>query len=294
MTLLGTPITADLFLLLAILFGAIAGSFLSMLVYRLPQMMETSWKRECQQALNQPVEADTTLTLSLPNSFCPHCHHPLRLIDNLPVFGFLFNRGRCHFCHHPIGWRYITLELLSILIAITATLHWGPTPHAMAAMLFGWLLLALLFIDLEHRLLPDLLTQILLWSGLIINQSALFALPSEALWGAIAGYLILWSLFHLHYWISGREGIGRGDFKLLAALGGWCGWTLLPQILLTASVSALLITLPLLLIQRSRNRDTSSLFTTAIPFGPFLAIGGWVSLFWGERLNELLTQGLSG
>ncbi|HIJ21957.1 MAG: prepilin peptidase [Gammaproteobacteria bacterium] len=286
------------FLVLSTLLGAIAGSFLSMLVYRLPLIMRQQWHAECCQLLSTPEEkADNTLSLSLPRSFCPHCRHPLRLIDNIPITGYLLNGGKCHFCASPIGWRYISVELLGIAIAVIAALHWGPSLHALAAMLFGWILIALLFIDLEHQLLPDPLTLSLLWSGLLLNQStALFTSPSNALWGTVAGYLILWLIYHLHKLLTGREGMGHGDFKLLAALGAWCGATLLPQIILLASLSALAIALPLLLIQRirSKSRDNTSVTTTAIPFGPYLALGGWLSLLYGEVINSLLIPGLTG
>lgn len=265
----------------AIISGAIAGSFLSMLVHRLPLIMQQQWKHECRKFLELDGEEggdDTQISLSLPRSHCPHCNHQLRLADNIPVIGFLLNRGRCNHCNHSIGWRYLTLELLAITVAVAATINFGPSSSAIATMFFGWVLLALLFIDLEHQLLPDQLTQILLWSGLIVNQWGLFTTPSGALFGAVAGYLVLWIIFHLYRMVTGREGMGGGDLKLLAALGAWCGWTLLPQILLIASLGGLLIAVPWMLL---RKHKSSPLLLTAIPFGPFLAIGGWVAILWG-------------
>ncbi len=275
-----------IFLLLSMIVGALIGSFLTMLVHRLPRMMERNWRAECHQYLQ--IETDKEKeeraeNLAFPGSHCPHCKHPLHWTDNIPILGYLINRGRCRYCGEPIHWRYLFLELLSVAVAITAAVQFGPGLNAMAAMGFGWTLLALLFIDLEHQLLPDELTLPLLWSGLLLNQFSLFAPPAEALWGAVAGFLSLWIIFHLHRLLSGRSGMGRGDFKLFAALGGWCGWTVLPQILLIASVSAMIIALPLLLV--SRQPDSRTLMTTAIPFGPFLAIGGWVTLFWGDLLS---------
>ncbi len=276
------------FMVVAIISGAIAGSFLSMVVHRLPLIMRQQWKRECREFLElegKEASGASEISLSAPRSHCPLCNHQLRLVDNIPVIGFLLNRGHCNHCNHPIGWRYLTLELLGITVAITATLHFGPSSSAVASMWFGWILLALLFIDLEHRLLPDQLTYILLWSGLIINQWGLFTTPSGALFGAAAGYLVLWSIFHLYKMVTGREGMGGGDLKLLAALGAWCGWTLLPQILLVASLCGLLVTVPWILLKKE---SSYPLLLTAIPFGPFLAVAGWIALLWPTLLDIML------
>lgn len=282
------------FLILSLVMGAIFGSFLSMLVHRLPRMMEREWQNECQQLLHperEPEPSTPRESLAFPNSYCPHCREPLRWIDNLPVVGFLLNRGHCHHCGATIHWRYLALEMISIAVAATAALQFGPGLQAVTATLFSWTLLALLFIDLEHQLLPDSLTLPLLWGGLLLNQQQLFTSSSSAIWGAVTGYLVLWSVFHLYRLLTGKIGMGRGDFKLFAALGAWCGWALLPQILLIASLSGILIALPLLLRQQS---STTPLLTTAIPFGPFLALGGWVSLFWGDLLNPLLLGLIGG
>ncbi len=284
-------------LLLIGILGAVIGSFLSMLVYRLPRIMQRQWRSECQEFLGveDGAEGEKKESLWLPRSHCPHCSHPLRLVDNIPVIGFLLNRGHCNHCNHPIGWRYLTIELLAIAVAITATLHFDQPLHASAAMGFGWILLALLFIDLEHQLLPDPLTQILLWSGLLVNQWDLFAAPSEALWGAVAGYLALWMVFHLYRLVTGCSGMGGGDLKLFAALGAWCGWLLLPQILLIASLSGIVVGIPFILSKRkkgepggiARNSVTPIWAVTPIPFGPFLALGGWIALLWGGEINRL-------
>ncbi len=299
------------FLTAAIVMGAIIGSFITMLVHRLPRIMERQWREECRAflQLDQGAEGSVSdglppepmqkpnkrgFSLAYPPSHCPHCSHPLRLIDNIPLFGFLLNRGRCHHCGHTIGWRYLTIELLSIVVAVMAAVVFGPGLQAVAAMGFGWTLLALLFIDLEHQLLPDPLTMTLLWSGLLLNQQHLFASPSAALWGAVSGYLALWGVLHLYRLVTGRSGMGGGDLKLLAALGAWCGWTLLPQILLFASLSGLLIATPLLLLQRSSGESAdTNLYRTPIPFGPFLALAGWITLLWGASLESLpVTIGL--
>ncbi|MBT3309068.1 MAG: prepilin peptidase [Gammaproteobacteria bacterium] len=276
------------FLIFSMLMGAIIGSFLTMLVHRLPRIMEREWHSECQQLLTPETTQEITQeaieeSLAFPGSYCPHCNHPLRWIDNLPILGFLLNRGRCHHCDTAIHWRYLLLELMSVAVATSTALLLGPGLQAVAVMLFSWVLLALLFIDLEHQLLPDSLTYLLLWSGLLFNQLQLFTTPSSALWGAVAGYLSLWSVFHIYRLLTGKIGMGRGDFKLFAALGAWCGWAVLPQILLIASFSGILIALPLLLLKQ--RPSSSPILTTAIPFGPFLAIGGWITVTWGDLLN---------
>ncbi len=278
------------FLISSILVGAIIGSFLTMLVHRLPRILQREWQQECQHLLDSEINSTADVppeSLASPASYCPHCRQPLRWIDNIPLLGYLFNHGHCHNCDASIHWRYPLLELLAIAIALTTTLHFGPGLQAVVAAFAGWALLALLFIDLEHQLLPDSITLPLLWSGLLINQQQLFTSSTNALWGAVFGYLSLWLVFHLYRTFTGREGLGRGDFKLFAALGAWCGWALLPQILLIASVSGILLAFPLLL-----RKQEAPLMTTAIPFGPFLALGGWFTLLFGDLLNPFILAGL--
>ncbi|MBT3347298.1 MAG: prepilin peptidase [Thiotrichales bacterium] len=273
------------------IFGAVAGSFISMLVHRLPNILQRQWNDECRAYLTEQnknkdystassVDEPPPESLAFPNSYCPHCNSPLRLIDNIPIFGFLINRGRCHNCSNTIHWRYLAIELLGVCVAILSILTFGVDISAVAAMLFGWTLLALLFIDLEHQLLPDSLTQLLLWGGLLINSKAIFTTLNSSLWGAVLGYLSLWLILHIYRIITGRDGMGYGDLKLLAALGAWCGWEMLPQIILIASITGILISIPALL------RSNKAL-TSAIPFGPFLAIGGWSALLWGESINNI-------
>ncbi len=277
------------FLLLSMVVGAIIGSFLTVVVHRLPQMMERSWQQACQPlspSCSEPLATEESL--SFPGSYCPHCRHSLRWRDNLPLLGYLLNRGRCRQCQAPIHWRYPLLELLGVSVAALSALQFGPGLQAITATILGWALLALLFIDLEHQLLPDSITLPLLWAGLLLNHHfTLFTAPSSALWGGVAGYLALWSVYQAHHFWTGREGIGRGDFKLLAALGAWCGWELLPQILLMASLGAIVIALPLLL-----RKSATPVMTTAIPFGPFLAVSGWFTLLWGSLLTPVMLHSL--
>jgi len=281
------------FLMVSLLLGAVVGSFLTMLVHRLPRILERTWHTECQSLLGlNPATTTNHENLAFPRSYCPNCHQPIHWYRNLPLLGYLSTGGHCDHCDQPIPFRYLLLELLAISVAAIAATHWGPGSQAIAAMGLGWTLLALLFIDLQHQILPDPLTQPLLWGGLILNQFSLFTSPEASVWGAIAGYLLFWSIFHLYQKLTGREGMGHGDFKLLAALGAWCGWIMLPQIVLIASIGGLLVGLPMLLLKNGHNRLTQQVRTTPIPFGPFLATAGWVALLWGEEINRLIGLGV--
>ena len=277
------------FLVASLLLGAVMGSFLTMLTHRLPRMLEQAWHTECQTILRvAPTTTAERENLAFPRSYCPSCHQPIHWYRNIPLLGYLAARGRCNHCNQPIPLRYLLLELLAIAVAAIATIHWGPGLAAIAAMGFGWTLLALLFIDLQHQLLPDQITLPLLWSGLILNQFSLFTSPEASLWGAIAGYLLLWIIFHLYQQLTGREGMGHGDFKLLAALGAWCGWIALPQILLIASIGGLLVGLPTLLLKNGQSQLREQIRTVPIPFSPFLAAAGWIALLWGEHINQMI------
>lgn len=282
------------FLVASLLLGAVMGSFLTMLVHRLPRILERTWHSECQTALGiDPTTTAKQESLAFPRSYCPNCQQPIHWYRNLPLLGYLTAQGRCDHCKQPIPLRYLLLELLAMAVAAIAAIHWGPGLPAIAAMGFGWTLLALLFIDLQHQLLPDNLTLPLLWSGLILNQFSHFTSPEASLWGAIAGYLLLWTIFQLYQQLTGREGMGRGDFKLLAALGAWCGWMALPQILLIASIGGLLAGLPVLLLKKDGNPLREQMRSVPIPFGPFLAIAGWIALLWGAQINQLIGLGVS-
>ncbi len=290
------PFPSELFLPLSLLFGAIIGSFLTMLVYRLPRMMEQQWREECRSLLEQPepFPQKPKENLVWPRSHCPHCKTPLKIWQNLPLFGYLLQRGKCHFCGEKIPIRYFLIEVFSVGIAGLATLHFSATITAIYAMIFGWILIALAFIDAEHQLLPDSLTYPLLWLGLPINLNHTFAPIDDVIWGAVAGYLLLWGISKSYKLLRGREGIGLGDAKLLAALGAWFGWQMLPLILLIAAVTALLIALPMILLnQRGASQNQSpnqieALQFSSIPFGPFLAISGGLLLFWGTEIQQWL------
>ncbi|TXZ06791.1 prepilin peptidase [Vibrio mimicus] len=271
-----------LFPVLATLFGLIVGSFLNVVIYRLPKIMEREWRADCSDSFPEygisPPEGQ--LTLSLPRSTCPHCQTPIRVIDNIPVVSWLALRGKCSHCKAPISARYPLIELFTALVSLMVSTQLSFSPFAVAALLFSYVLIAATFIDLDTMLLPDQLTLPLLWSGIAL---ALFGLSpvslTDAVIGAMAGYLSLWSIYWLFKLLTGKEGMGYGDFKLLAALGAWLGWQQLPVIVLLSSVVGLLFGLIQLRLQKQG-------IDKAFPFGPYLAIAGWIALLWGNTVID--------
>ncbi len=271
-------------ILCTLLLGLLTGSFLNVVVYRLPKMLLRDWQTQAREILKLPAtNDDQTFNLILPNSSCPHCAHEIKPWENIPIFSWLFLRGKCSACKAPISKRYPLVELTCGLLSAYVAWHFGFTWQTGAMLVLTWGLLAMSLIDADHQLLPDALVLPLLWLGLIINQFSLFASPADALWGAIAGYLSLWSVYWLFKLVTGKEGMGYGDFKLLAMLGAWGGWQILPlTILLSSLVGAVLGVIML----RLRNAETS----TPIPFGPYLAIAGWIALLWGEQITASYLQ----
>ncbi|MES2820530.1 MAG: A24 family peptidase [Pseudomonadota bacterium] len=272
------------FVLCALLLGLLIGSFLNVVVYRLPKMLQRDWQDQAREILELPAAAEgETFNLLLPNSRCPHCSHEIRPWENLPVISYLALRGKCSSCKAPISKRYPLVELACGLLSAYVAWHFGFTWQAGAMLVLTWGLLAMSLIDADHQLLPDALVLPLLWLGLIVNGFGLFTSLETALWGAIFGYLSLWSVYWLFKLITGKEGMGFGDFKLLAMLGAWGGWQILPlTILLSSLVGAVLG----LLMLRLRNAETS----TPIPFGPYLAIAGWIALLWGDTITANYLQ----
>lgn len=272
------------FVLCALLIGLLVGSFLNVVIYRLPKMMQRDWREQAREILELPAEPQTaTFNLVLPNSSCPHCAHEIKPWENIPVISYLLLRGKCSSCKAPISLRYPLVELTCGLLSAYIAWHFGFTWQAGAMLLLTWGLLAMSLIDADHQLLPDSLVLPLLWLGLIANSFGLFTSLEDALWGAIAGYLSLWSVYWLFKLVTGKEGMGYGDFKLLAMLGAWGGWQVLPlTILLSSLVGAVLG----LIMLRLRNAETS----TPIPFGPYLAIAGWIALLWGEQITASYLQ----
>ncbi|PTB21173.1 prepilin peptidase [Trinickia symbiotica] len=267
----------------AIVFGLVIGSFLNVVAHRLPVMLERAWRLEVSEATGEPPDADglpARYNLWLPRSACPHCGHVLRAWENIPLLSYLLLRGRCSACRAPIGVRYPAVELASGALAALALFRFGPSGAALAAFGLCAALLAMSAIDIETRLLPDSLTLPLLWAGLIVNFADTFASLREAVAGAIVGYLFLWGVYWVFRFVRGIEGMGYGDFKLLAAIGAWLGWAALPQVVLISAVTGALVGLLATGLGRMR-------FQEPLPFGPFLAAGGAATLFCGTPLFHL-------
>ncbi|MCB1876479.1 MAG: prepilin peptidase [Chromatiales bacterium] len=264
---------------LAGVFGLMVGSFLNVVIHRLPIMMERDWRRQCAELLGQPAPEmdEPPLSLSRPRSRCPNCGHQISAAENIPVLSFLFLKGKCSSCGWAIPIRYPVIETATALLSVVVVMRFGFTWESLFALGFTWTLLAASVIDFDHQLLPDDLTLPLLWAGLALSLGGWFVAPTESIIGAMAGYLSLWSLYKVHKALTGREGMGYGDFKLLGALGAWMGWQALPVILLFSSLVGALVGIGLIAL---RGRDKS----IPIPFGPYLAAAGWITLMWGDAI----------
>ncbi|WP_278401439.1 MULTISPECIES: prepilin peptidase [Stutzerimonas] len=272
------------FVLFAALLGLLIGSFLNVLIYRLPIMMQREWRAQALEYLECPPEpVRERFNLLLPSSRCPHCDHQIRSWENIPLVSWLALRGKCSSCRAPISSRYPLVELACGLLSGYVAWHFGLTWQAGAMLFLTWGLVAMSMIDIDHQLLPDSLVLPLLWLGLILNSFGLFVSLESALWGAVAGYLSLWSVYWLFKLVTGKEGMGYGDFKLLAMLGAWGGWQVLPLTILLSSVVGAVLGTILLRVQRAES-------STPIPFGPYLAIAGWIALLWGDRITESYLQ----
>jgi leader peptidase (prepilin peptidase) / N-methyltransferase len=263
--------------LTTLVLGLLIGSFLNVVILRLPKMLEQDWAIQCSAFLEQPEPKHEKITLSTPNSTCPKCNHAIKPWENIPVISYLFLQGRCSQCKNKISIRYPLVELVTALLSVAVISVFGASYAGLAALVLTWILVALTMIDADTQLLPDNITLPLLWAGLILNYFGLFTTLPHALWGAIFGYLSLWSVFHAFKLITGKEGMGYGDFKLLAALGAWFGWQALPVIILLSSVVGAVIGISMIII---KGKDKN----IPIPFGPYLAIAGWIYLIYGDEL----------
>src|SRR5210317_776488 len=258
--------------------GLVVGSFLNVVIYRLPLMMETRWRKDCCELLEVPQEKEAPrLTLATPNSHCPHCGSAIKPWQNIPVLSYLLLRGKCAVCGVGISLRYPTIELVTGLLTLSLAWYFALSPALLGAVIFTWALVTLTMIDVDHKLLPDDITLPLLWLGLLFNIGGTYVSLADAVIGAMAGYLILWSVYWLFKLTTGKEGMGYGDFKLLAALGAWLGWQSLPVIILLSSLVGAVCGIALMVIKR-RGKEIP------IPFGPYLAMAGWIALLWGEAL----------
>lgn len=269
-------------ILVCVLFGLLVGSFLNVVIHRIPKMMEATWRQEARELLEQPApkgeETPPIFNLVTPGSHCPHCNHRIRWYENVPVVSWAMLKGRCSSCQAAISKRYPIIELLTGLVAGLCAWRFGYDPWLIFMLYGSFTLLALAVIDLDTTLLPDDLTYPLLWAGLLASVLGVspVSLP-DAVIGAMAGYLALWSLYWVFKLLTGKEGMGYGDFKLLAALGAWLGWQYLPVVVLLSSVVGLVFAVSMM-ASGSVKRDQG------IPFGPYLAIAGWIALLWGEMI----------
>mgnify|MGYP001231132364 CR=1 FL=1 len=267
-----------------VILGLTVGSFLNVVIYRLPIMLERQWKRDCCEFLDVQPESDTTnqtpFNLAVPHSTCPNCGHAIKPWENIPIISYVFLRGKCSSCKISISVRYPLVETTTGVLSGLVAWQLGFGIELLLGLIFTWSLICLTLIDADHKLLPDNITLPLLWLGLLANTQNLFTDLHSAVIGAAAGYLSLWSVFWVFKILRGKEGMGYGDFKLLAALGAWCGWQQLTLIIIiSAGLGAIIGTLILQLSGKNRSEP--------IPFGPYLAGAGWVAFFWGDELTQL-------
>jgi len=267
------------FTALCALLGLFVGSFLNVVIHRLPVMMEREWQAEAASLRGESPPEQPRFNLATPRSRCPHCGHLIGAIENIPVVSYLLLRGRCRHCSGPISPRYPLVEFFCALASGFTAFHFGFGLQAAGALIFVWAMVALCFIDLDTQLLPDSITLPLLWLGLLLNLGGTFTDLPSAVVGAAAGYLSLWSVFWLFKLATGKEGMGYGDFKLLAAIGAWLGWQILPLAILLSSVVGAVVGIALILL-RQHGREIP------IPFGPYLAAAGLLALFWGAPLTS--------
>jgi leader peptidase (prepilin peptidase)/N-methyltransferase len=271
-------LTPDLvFAVCAGAFGLVIGSFLNVVIYRLPIIMQAEWQAQCVELAGGEPDTQTRFNLLVPGSHCPACKTPLRIRDNVPLVSYFARRGRCAHCGAAISLRYPIVEALTAALSVWVAWRFGFSLAGLAALGFTFVLIALTFIDADTTLLPDSLTLPLVWAGLLLNVNGTFVPVQQAVLGAAAGYLVLWSIYWLFKLATGKEGMGYGDFKLLAALGAWFGWKMLLPILLLSSVVGAMVGIVLLILAR-RGRDIP------IPFGPYLAAAGFIALVYGEDI----------
>jgi leader peptidase (prepilin peptidase)/N-methyltransferase len=274
----------DALIVVAVLFGLVAGSFLNVVIYRLPITLSARWEAECAEASGKEAGANREpFNLAHPRSACPHCGHMIRAWENIPVLSYLALRGKCSNGSKPISKRYPAVELLAAALAGLVAWRFGFGVQALALIVLAWALVALSFIDVDHQILPDVMVLPFLWLGLLLNMQNVFATLPDAVYGAAAGYLSLWLVFHAFKLLTGKEGMGYGDFKLFALFGAWLGWQLLPLIILLASLVGAVVGLVLILaLGRDRRQP--------IPFGPYLCAAGFLAALWGHDLTTWYLQ----
>jgi leader peptidase (prepilin peptidase)/N-methyltransferase len=261
------------------IFGLLIGSFLNVVIYRVPKMYQRAWENEVAEEQDQPLPHTDRFNLMVPRSACPHCGHKITALENIPVVSYLVLRGRCSNCKAPISPRYPIIEAATGVLSGLVVWHFGTGLVGIGALVFLFLLIAMTWIDYDTYMLPDNMTLPLMWLGLLINLNGALVPLHDAVVGAAAGYMALWSIYWLFKLVTGKEGMGYGDFKLLAALGAWMGWTMLPTIILLSSVVGAVVGISLIVFA-GRDRDKH------IPFGPYLAGAGLIALLWGDRIGQ--------
>ncbi len=279
MTFIGSLTEPALFPWIAFAIGAAVGSFLNVVIHRLPKMMEREWAAQCAELRGETVDEGKPYSIARPRSHCPACGHQITVFENIPLLSWLWLRAKCSDCGARISVRYPLIELAAGVIGVYCAVRFGPGITAIAAMVFLWGILAASAIDIDTQLLPDSITLPLLWLGLLVNISGTFVDLRSAVIGAAAGYLILWSVYWAFKIATGKEGMGFGDFKLLAAIGAWCGWQSLPLTILASSLIGAIVGVALIIIAR-RGKNVP------IPFGPYLGAAGALSLLWGPQLTR--------
>ena len=276
--------------------GLLVGSFLNVVIYRLPVMFKREWRKDCctylEENYNAKIELNTDneptqpFNLVKPDSTCPSCAHQIRAWENIPIISYILLKAKCSNCKTPISIRYPMIELLSACLAALCAWHFGFSHAGAAAILLSWALISLAMIDYDTQYLPDQITLPFLWLGLILNLNNTFTDIESSIIGAVAGYLTLWSVHHLFKLITKKEGMGYGDFKLLALLGAWMGWQFLPSIIIISSLVGSIIGISLILFKKHQRE-------VPIPFGPYLAIAGWLTLLWGSEINQTYLNWIS-
>ncbi len=269
--------------ILAAVLGLLLGSFLNVVIYRLPKIMEREFENACEENCGKPPKHSDTFNLSVPRSACPCCGHKITALENIPVISYLFLRGKCSGCKAPISLRYPFIEMLAGALSALMIWKFGSGWAGMATMAFGLLLIAMTFIDLDTMYLPDDLTYMVLWLGLLINLNGSFAPLQDAVIGAVAGYMVLWSVSNLYKLVRNKEGMGGGDLKLLAALGAWMGWKMLIPIILMSSVVGALVGIAMIVF-KNHGREQP------IPFGPYLTGAGLLALLYGPEITVLMQR----
>ena len=268
------------YLVCIFILGLCVGSFLNVVIYRLPIMMQKEWRHDCLEFLEQPPDSKKDkFNLTVPRSRCGHCGHAISALENIPILSYLVLRGKCAECKAPISIQYPVVELFTALVSLAVGWHFGVSLQALAALVFSWCLIAASGIDIGHKLLPDSITLPLLWLGILLALFNVFVDLETSVIGAICGYMSLWSIFIVFKLITGKEGMGHGDFKLLAMLGAWTGWKMLFVIVLTSSLVGAIVGITMILLKKTERG-------TQIPFGPYLAAAGWLSLLWGPQLLQ--------